>query len=240
MGNCCGGDKDDDDATTTDGGGGATKAGDPPASVKSAAAAGKTSAAGQSAAGAGAAGGPSAKTTATKRGVRGTRPPPPSHATKPKGMTETNKGITGVIVHKDGQRMRKPAMEVQMNIPDGPGMLANPQQQQEAQEQPVRIEHILELPPKAVRGPPPLTPFPEPPKSNVVTSLADPPGGWSHYDTSSTTSTSTNDIIGKIPLLSYGLDNDESSSGKSVKGAGQPQQAGGGQPPSNPNTPSKK
>ena len=151
--------------------------------------------------------------------MKGPRPPPPTHETRPR-LTETMKGLTGVIVHKDGQRMRKPAMEVKMDIPEGPGMLANPQQLQQQAEQPVKIEHILELPPKAVRGPPPLTPFPEPGKTNVVTQMADPPGGWSHFEDTSTTSTSTNDIIAKIPLLSWGMEEVPDSKGsKSGKGS---------------------
>ena len=55
-------------------------------------------------------------------------------------------------MHKDGKRMRKPAMEVSMEIPPPQGIMANPQQIQQANERPVRVEHVLELPPKAVRG----------------------------------------------------------------------------------------
>ncbi len=198
MGNCCGG----DDKPKTDR--------SPLSLAASQAASQKKSAAGTSQKKAPAKG---SKKPATK-----TRPPPPSHNTKPK-VTETIQGLQGVIVHKDGQRMRKPAMQIKMDIPEGPGMLANPQQIQQAADQPVKIEHVLELPPKAVRGPPPLTPFPEPPKTNVVTQMADPPMGWSHYDTSSTTSTSTNDIIAKIPLIGYGMEKAPSSSSSSDKGA---------------------
>jgi len=61
--------------------------------------------------------------------------------------------------------------------------------------------HILEVPPKAVRGPPPLTPYPEPPITSVMASMTEPPGGWEKFgkDLSSSSSTSTNDLMAFIP-----------------------------------------
>jgi len=68
--------------------------------------------------------------------------------------------------------MRKPALEVQVGIPEQKGFLKgahSPDEYREPEEQDVKVEHILELPPKAA----PLTPYPEPPITSVRTSMTD-------------------------------------------------------------------
>ena len=111
------------------------------------------------------------------------------------------------------QKKRKPDMETGIVIqdePPPPGTVTMGQPPQQT----VKIDHILELPAKAVRGPPPLTPFPEPQKTNINATRASPPGGWESYyeGESSMSSTTTSGILSYVPLIGNVEEEDSESS----------------------------
>ena len=89
-----------------------------------------------------------------------------------------------------------PSQKIAINDPELAVDPKNPQARFRA----IEMEGIVELPAKAVRGPPPLTPFPEPEKTFIRTTRTSPPGGWSSYFGSSS-STSSSGFLSFIPLF---------------------------------------
>ncbi len=114
-----------------------------------------------------------------------------------------------ITVYKEGERYYKPEMEYNIGLKPVPGELANMKDVEDNKKRPMKIEHVLQLPPSSVRGPPPLTPFPEPKRTMIVAHLAAPKMDWSQNRSLSRSSSSTNELLAAVPLVDWGIEESE-------------------------------
>ncbi len=141
--------------------------------------------------------------------------------------------LTAELAEKTQRKKRKPETETTIKIQEGQNILMAPFTGQDIPYagldphkpslQPARVESMKEMPKKRVRGPPPLTPFPEPRHTEVSVTRTSPIGGWSRMYCSSCAasdaSSSSSGFFKYIPIVGF-YDDEEKHPSRYMGGRG--------------------
>ncbi len=129
--------------------------------------------------------------------------------------------LSSEVAEKAEAKKRKPETQTTLKVveyhdqpqqkPSSPYAGIEPRRE----EQTVVVDSLTEMPKSKIRGPPPLTPFPEPRHTNVNVTRTSPLGGWSRYfcsscnkaELSGSSSTSTTGVLALVPVI--GVSDDE-------------------------------